>query len=147
VCPAYFNPSLAFHPPAELSLPVTVEHLLTRSKALFNWLLWAFFPYSTCRIGSPLTRACRLCPFRFQGLITLLAACFSQNLWPFFQGQALMGFPLQRFVLPQKLLSSRRCCSLDVDRKDLPSCKTWGPFSSTPELWSLGEAALAKDSV
>jgi len=141
------NPSLAFRPPTEFLLSCHRPKTSYCYKVRTGWLLWVLCPYSTYSHGSPQTKGCRPCPFRFQGLVTLLTVSFSQNLWPIFQSQALMGFALQSFCPPKDPDFFRSRYSLAVNQQTLPVENLKRFVAPASEFSSLWEAVLAKNVV
>lgn len=86
--------------------------------------------------------------FHFQGLITLLAVSFSQNLWPIFQGQALMGFSLQSFYPFKEFASFQSHGFLAVYRRSSQMQNIGGILHApTSKLLPLWKAVLANRDV
>lgn len=110
-------PSLAFYPPTEYVLSATAQAYPALSRALLKAELASLGFLSLQRIpewGAHFPGVFLPRTFRFQGLVTLLTACFSQLLWPISQSQALLGFALQSVHQPTEPGSSQNLCSLTV---------------------------------
>jgi hypothetical protein len=115
VLPSFVYPSLTFCPPSEHLLSATASPYDPTQSALAS-SSGLSFPTAHTELGAHLTGDRPPRTFHFQGLSTLLAVCFSQNLWPISQSQALVGFSLQSLSPPKGLVFSQSHSSLVVDQ-------------------------------
>ena len=92
-----------------------------RSRPVKGLLSWGFVPYGTIPSSEPVyDRGCLPDPCHFQGLVTLLAACFPLDLPPVFHGGAPLGFSLQSLSLSGSGNSSRSSLPSWRFRSSLP---------------------------